>query len=175
MIGWALRFALIWVGASLVFVLVVTERRAILPAPPSRPAAKPAATAAAEPSEAGGGDRLVYLADGRGHFLLDVVVNGAPLRMLLDTGATLVSLTPQDALAAGFAPRDLAFTGAARTANGTVRVAPVRLSQITLDQVSVYDVPGAVIENLHMSLLGMSFLDRLKGYEMRAGKLYISW
>jgi aspartyl protease family protein len=55
------------------------------------------------------------------------------------------------------------------------RVAPVTLREVRIDQLSFYDVPAAVIENLDISLLGMSFLSRLRGYEMRDGKLRISW
>lgn len=176
MIRWALRLSLLWVGVSIVFALVMSNRSALLPGPPAASAPAPQAAAASPPAKpAAQGDRLVFLADQRGHFVLDVAVNGAPLRMLVDTGATFVALTPQDARAAGFSPRDLAFVGAARTAGGVVRVAPITLSEVSLDQVSIYDVRAAVIENLGMSLLGMSFLDRLKGYEMRDGKLYISW
>jgi aspartyl protease family protein len=175
MIGWALRLSLVWVGLSLLFVLVVGKPGAFLPALPADPVRAPAITvpqARANPDE--DEQRLVYVADRRGHFVLDVTVNGAPLRMLVDTGATFVALTPRDARAAGFAIRDLAFVGAARTAGGVVRVAPITLSEVSLDQLSVYDVKAAVIESLSMSLLGMSFLDRLKGYEMHDGKLYIS-
>jgi aspartyl protease family protein len=175
MIGWALRLSLVWVGLSLLFVLVVGHGGAFLPAPPAAPApahviAVPQARADPDEDE----QRLVYFADRRGHFVLDVTVNGAPLHMLVDTGATFVALTPQDARAAGFAIRDLAFVGAARTAGGTVRVAPITLSEVSVDQRTIFDVKAAVIESLNMSLLGMSFLDRLKAYEMHDGKLYIT-
>jgi aspartyl protease family protein len=175
MIGWALRLSLVWVGLSLLFVLVVRHPGDFLPAPPAAPA--PARAIAIPKPRANPDDdeqRLVYFADRRGHFVVDVTVNGAPLHMLVDTGATFVALTPEDARAAGFAIRDLAFVGAARTAGGTVRVAPVTLSEVSLGQLTLYDVKAAVIGSLNMSLLGMSFLDRLKGYEMRDGKLYIS-
>jgi clan AA aspartic protease (TIGR02281 family) len=54
-------------------------------------------------------------------------------------------------------------------------MAPVILREIRIGQLSLYDVPAAVLENLHISLLGMSFLSRLQSYEMRDGKLTISW
>jgi predicted aspartyl protease len=54
-------------------------------------------------------------------------------------------------------------------------MAPVMLREIRIDQLSVYDVPAAVLENLNISLLGMSFLVRLQSYEMRDGKLTITW
>jgi len=54
-------------------------------------------------------------------------------------------------------------------------MAPVTLREIRIGQLSIYDVPAAVLENLNISLLGMSFLGRLQGYEMRDGKLTINW
>jgi aspartyl protease family protein len=176
MIGWALRRSLLWIGLSLVFVLIVGHRAAFLSGLPSRPV--PARAAAMPRARAKSGEPnqpLVYLANRYGHFVLEPAVNGASLHMLVDTGATLVALTPRDARAAGFALRDLSFSGFSDTANGRTRVAPITLSEVSLDDVSVYDVPAVVIENLNISLLGMSFLSRLKGYEMRDGKLYISW
>ena len=118
---------------------------------------------------------IVYTANGRGHVVLDAAVNGAPVRMLVDTGASLVTLTPADARAAGISPAGLVFSGHVQTANGTARMAPVTLREIRIGQLSIYDVPAAVLENLNVSLLGMSFLGRLRGYEMREGKLTVSW
>ena len=54
-------------------------------------------------------------------------------------------------------------------------MARVTLREIRIGQLSIYDVPAAVLENLNISLLGMSFLTRLQGYEMRDGRLTISW
>ena len=54
-------------------------------------------------------------------------------------------------------------------------MAPVTLREIRIGQLSIYDVPASVLENLNISLLGMSFLTRLQSYEMRDGKLTISW
>jgi aspartyl protease family protein len=95
--------------------------------------------------------------------------------MLVDTGASLVTLKPEDARAAGIGPGELAYSRRVSTANGVARMAPITLREIRIDQLSLYDIPAAVIENLNISLLGMSFLGRLQGYEMRDGKLTISW
>jgi clan AA aspartic protease (TIGR02281 family) len=54
-------------------------------------------------------------------------------------------------------------------------MAPVTLREIRIGQLSIYNVPAAVLEKVNVSLLGMSFLSRLQGYEMRDGKLTISW
>jgi aspartyl protease family protein len=117
----------------------------------------------------------VYRADRRGHFSLAATVNGAPLRFVVDTGASLVALTLADARAAGIGRSELVFNQLTHTANGTVSFAPVMLREIRIEQLSIDNVPAAVIENLDQSLLGMSFLKRLKSFEMREGALTISW
>lgn len=118
---------------------------------------------------------LVYRADRRGHFSLMATVNGAPIRVVVDTGASLVALTLDDARAAGIGRSELDFNQLTHTANGRVRFAPVMLREVRIEQLSIDNVPAAVIENLDQSLLGMSFLKRLKKFEMREGALTISW
>jgi aspartyl protease family protein len=174
-IGWALRWVLLCCGLVLLGVGMLDRGAALLPdrALQSGSDIRPAASgerAAGPPS-----NTIVYAANQRGHVILEAVVNGAPVRMLVDTGASLVTLTPEDARAAGVAPRELVYNGRVNTANGIARMAPVTLREIRIDQLTLYDVPAAVLENLNLSLLGMSFLTRLQGYEMRDGKLTITW
>jgi predicted aspartyl protease len=56
-----------------------------------------------------------------------------------------------------------------------VRVAPVILREVRIDQLSLYDVPASVIEKLPVSLLGMTVLSRLRSWEMQDGRLTITW
>jgi aspartyl protease family protein len=119
--------------------------------------------------------RHVYRAGPNGHFVLSAEVNGAPVRFLVDTGASLVFLTPEDARAAGLGPRELDYTQRVVTGNGTVRAAPVVLREVNIGDLSLDNVRAAVLENLGQSVLGMSFLDRLKGFEMHQGSLTIDW
>jgi aspartyl protease family protein len=175
LIGWALRWVLLCCGLVLLAVGMLDRGgvqllgRAVQFRPDPQPGSSRESTPA-PPSNS-----IVYRADQRGHVILDAAVNGAPIRMLVDTGASLVTLTPRDARAAGISPRELVYNGRVSTANGTGRMAPVTLREIRIDQLSVYDVPAAVIENLGISLLGMSFLGQLQGYEMHDGKLTITW
>ena len=180
MIGWALRWLLLCCGLVLVGVGLLHRGAALLPdilSPTDweRQPAISAPRASAQPSNTPPSNTIVYAANERGHVVLDAAVNGAPVRMLVDTGASLVTLTPADARAAGINPVSLAFSGRVQTANGATRMAPVTLREIRIGQLSIYDVHAAVLENLNVSLLGMSFLGRLQGYEMRDGKLTISW
>ncbi|HXO90614.1 MAG TPA: TIGR02281 family clan AA aspartic protease, partial [Stellaceae bacterium] len=118
---------------------------------------------------------LVYRTDQRGHVALTAMVNGAPVRFLVDTGASRVTLTAEDARAAGIGPAELVFNQRSQTANGLAREAAVTLREIRIDRLSIDNVSAAVNENLSVSLLGMSFLRRLKSFEMRDGSLTISW
>jgi aspartyl protease family protein len=174
-IGWALRWALLCCGIVLLVVGLLDHGAALMPNRTS-PARSEGPVAASGPyASAAASNTTVYTPNERGHVVLDAAVNGAPVRMLVDTGASLVTLSPADARAAGIDPAALVFSGYVNTANGTARMAPVTLREVRIDQLSIYDVPGAVLENLNASLLGMSFLRRLQGYEMRDGKLTITW
>jgi aspartyl protease family protein len=128
------------------------------------------------PSPASPPNELVYRADSRGHFYLDAEVNGAPVHFLVDTGATVVALSPQDARAIGLAPDELNFSAVMSTANGTARAAPLQLRSLRLGQFEVEDVSAVVMEQpMAVSLLGLSFLNRLEGYSIRDGRLTLDW
>ena len=102
-----------------------------------------------------------------GHFAVRGAINGQPMTLLVDTGASTVVLKPADAARAGIDTRSLGYTAAVQTANGTTYAAPVRLRSITIGPIELRDVealvakPGSINENL----LGMSFLRRLRSYE----------
>lgn len=111
-----------------------------------------------------------------GHFLIEAVVNGAPVTFLVDTGASNVVLTMADAERLGFRPETLRFTQRFASANGEVRGAPVVLREIRIGQFSLFDLAASVNEApLRVSLLGMSFLKQLNGYEVSDGKLILRW
>jgi clan AA aspartic protease (TIGR02281 family) len=117
----------------------------------------------------------VYRAGSNGHFVLSAEVNGAPVRFLVDTGASLIFLTPDDARAAGINPRELDYTQLVTTGSGLTRAAPVVLDEVRIDDLSLDNVRAAVLDSLGQSVLGMSFLGRLKGFEMHEGSLTIDW
>ena len=96
------------------------------------------------------------------------------VRFLVDTGASDIVLTREDAARLGYAAQDLAFTRSYRTANGTTRGAPIRLKEIRIGQIRLQDVPASVNEGeLDQSLLGMGFLERLASIEIRNDRLTI--
>ena len=91
-------------------------------------------------------------------------------------GASEVMLTPDDARRLGFLPARLEFTKKYQTANGEVRGAPVILREMRIGQLTVHDVPATVNESpMGVSLLGMSFLARLRSYEVRDNRLVLRW
>ncbi len=109
-----------------------------------------------------------------GHFRIEALVDGTRIRFLVDTGASSIVLSPADARRIGFDPAGLRFTGFAETANGSVRTAPVRLGAIEIGPIRFDDLPASVNQAaMRGSLLGMSFLDRLRSYEVRDGTLIL--
>ena len=178
-----LQLALGMIVFCLIGLAFVIFGRGFLPADPGRPAvaaAMPRAHAAAVPSASAPRAPLVrstsFSADRQGHYYVDAYVNGAPVHFLVDTGATLLSLTPRDAQAAGFSGNALRYTLRFDTANGTALGAPISLRAVRVGQLELEDVQGVVMEQpTSVSLLGMSFLSRLQGYGIRDGVLTLEW
>lgn len=108
-----------------------------------------------------------------GHFYADVRINGATSRMLIDTGASSVILSREDAQRAGIQARPGEFTAIARTAGGEIALKPVTIDRIALGSIDSRNVDAMVAESdLPVSLLGQSFLERvgtveISGDEMR--------
>ena len=171
MIRWALRQLALWGALALLLYAVVDHGLPVRPAAPIAP--PPRQTAA--PARVAVPNTLVFQADREGHVVLNAEVNGAPVRVLVDTGATMVVLTMQDAAAAGLDPDSLTFSMPTSTANGFARGARVRLREIRIGQLELDIVPAAVVEHIGISLLGQSFLTRLNGYEMHDGRLTLSY
>lgn len=98
-----------------------------------------------------------------GHFVSSGSINGASVRFMVDTGATMVSMNLDEARRAGV--NYLAGErGYSQTANGITAVYKVKLGQVTLGDITLRDIDGVVHENnaLPLVLLGMSFLGKLE-------------
>lgn len=109
-----------------------------------------------------------------GHFYATLDVNGAPVRFVVDTGATGIVLTSADAERAGLVLSDLAFFSEAMTANGPVRTAPVKLDSLALGPVVDRDVQAFVNSGeMDTSLLGMSYLQRYERIEISGRQLVL--
>jgi aspartyl protease family protein len=102
-----------------------------------------------------------------GHFVARASINGATLPMLVDTGASTVVLRQADAQKIGIDTDRLKYTVPVQTANGTSYAAQVRLKSFSVGAITFNEVEALVSKPgaLRDSLLGMSFLNRLRSYE----------
>ena len=110
-----------------------------------------------------------------GDFDISARINGARVAMVLDTGASSVVLTREDAKAAGLPLEVLSYTAVIDTANGRTHAAPVRLDRIAVGGLVERSVDALVAQpgQLKTSLLGMSFLNRLQSWEVRGDRLLL--
>ncbi len=120
------------------------------------------------------GARIEVPQSADGHYYLTMGVNGTPIRFVVDTGATELVLSREDALRAGIDLDRLIFSGRAFTANGEVATAPVTLETVELGAVLETGV-RAVVNGSEMqdSLLGMSYLQRFDRIEISGGRLLL--
>jgi aspartyl protease family protein len=135
-----------------------------------------AALVRVSPGPAFGGSPMTLHGDRAGQFRADVVVDGASLRMLVDTGAYSVALTAEDAERAGVHPFPSDYTQPVNTANGVVMAAKTELRDVSLGQIHVRDVATIVLPRGagHISLLGMTFLKRLSGFQVLDNRLVLT-
>ncbi|WP_282601733.1 TIGR02281 family clan AA aspartic protease [Paracoccus sp. PARArs4] len=120
------------------------------------------------------GRRIEARAGPNGHFHLTADVNGQPVRFIVDTGATGIALTREDAARLGLDPDSLRFDGQAMTANGDVPTARVRLDRFTLGGIEDRAVPATVVGgDLGASLLGMSYLRRFARVSFEGERLIL--
>jgi aspartyl protease family protein len=102
-----------------------------------------------------------------GHFIARTDLNGFSMTMLVDTGASTVVLRPADAQKIGIDVDRLKFSVPVQTANGTTYAAPIKLKRVAVGSIEFTEVDALVAKPgaLRDSLLGMSFLNRLRSYE----------
>ena len=119
-------------------------------------------------------DRSTELkADARGHFITDAEIEGTTLKVMVDTGASAVALSYEDAERVGLRPFALVYDVPVSTANGITQAARVTLRRVEVDGVRVRDVEGLVLPEGVMkgTLLGMSYLGRLHSFKVEQGVL----
>lgn len=178
-----LKLAVSWCAASALGVLIMANRdgiQAFLAAnglvyemhEGETRAASATPRREAPASQAGG---VEIRANASGHFETRARVNGWAIDVMVDTGATVVALTWDDARAVGIHVRDSDFKHQVSTANGVARVAQVTLDQVSIEDITVRNVRAVVAEpgKLGVTLLGMSFLSKLAKAEMSRGVLIL--
>lgn len=107
-----------------------------------------------------------------GHYWAQADIEGRAVRMLVDTGASVVALTREDALRLGLRLTPADFTHTVETASGPVMAAAIELDHVAVAGARVEKVRALVVqEGLPHSLLGMSYLGRLSAFEARPAGL----
>ncbi len=171
--GLALKQALAWVGIALILVVAYSYREDFMGLGGMLAQRTMGELVPSQPIEAAPG--VAYLArDLSGHFAADALVNGTHVHFMVDTGATDVALTSADAQRLGFDLSKLAYTVPYSTANGAVMAARVTLDEIEIAGIKVRNVKASVSrDDLSQSLLGMSFLNQLRGFEFQGNRLVL--
>jgi aspartyl protease family protein len=120
-----------------------------------------------------GGSEVIVHKGLSGHFQIETTVDKTFIDMMVDTGASSVVLTYDDAKRVGLPVDTLSFTMLVATANGEAHAAPVRLDSISVGPITRTNVPAIVTEpgKLDKSLLGMSFLSTLSSMQMQPDEL----
>lgn len=171
--GLALKQALAWVAIALVLVVAYSYRDDFMGLGRTlgaRVSGELMPTVAVRTAPG-----VAYVArDLSGHFHADALVNGTHVRFMVDTGASDVALTASDAERLGFDLSKLAYTIPYATANGVILAARVTLDEVSIGGVKVRNVRASVSRTgLERSLLGMSFLTELRGFEFQGNRLVL--
>jgi aspartyl protease family protein len=165
----AFQYFLIWLGIGLVLlvgytfkgeIFVVKDRLAqqLLPSSPHKI----------------NDESVSFTTTEKGHFYVDGKINGTEIHFLVDSGASVVVLTRRDAERAGISLNELDFIQPTQTANGQVFSAPIMIPRLEVGSIVVDNVPASVSRSeLTQSLLGMSFLSRLKSWRVEGDRLIL--
>jgi aspartyl protease family protein len=121
------------------------------------------------------GERTVEVArSGDSHFYIRATIDGNDVEFVVDTGATSVALTWDDARRAGLDPERLRFDQRVQTASGTALAASARIGRLSIGPIERQGMMVTVLpEGGGQSLLGMSFLNTLRSYEVSGNRLIL--
>jgi aspartyl protease family protein len=141
---------------------------------------EPDMRAAVQQREAAAGDSLsgrsARIAAGRGgHYIANATMNGRTIEVMVDTGATLVAINESTARQLGIRLTPADFKYRVNTANGFTMAASTVIEEIRIGRVTVRDVPSLISRDsaLSSSLLGMSFLGKLKKVSFENGDMVL--
>ncbi len=167
--SWALGVAGTVIGVTLAYTHWIASKVDLQPQDVMAAVqAQPAATSRGPVS-------LTVAADYRGHYIVHPTIENYRVRMMVDTGASIVALTAEDARALGIKPDRNARQMMLSTANGPVAGMRTTLREVWLGEIVVRNVEAVVLPEgaLAMSLLGNSFLGKLRGYEVQTGRMVL--
>jgi aspartyl protease family protein len=162
-----LRDALTWVALGLVLVTLYSYRGELLPIAGRLAGELLPGSAMVVEQSSGGPAEIKIRRRLDGHFTARTQVNGESISMIVDTGVSTIVLRPEDAAKAGIDLKGLSYTVPVITANGRTNAARVRLNTVAIGPLDRQKVDALVAQpgTLTESLLGMSFLSRLRSYE----------
>jgi aspartyl protease family protein len=164
-------FAALAIVAGVVVPRFAVQMNGVRPAP-TMMTARPVKAVEPAPSNS---RSIVVPRDDHGHFRVEGRVDGRRLEFMVDTGASVIAVTADDAAMLGIHPAAREFTAAVKTANGTVHAAPIQLGLVEIGDLMERDVAAVVLpdEALSENLLGLSFLSRLRHFEYSDGKMVL--
>ncbi len=173
-----LKFALGVLGAASIGSMVFSGSVDSLLAQFSAGSAEKAAAVDTQP----GGEQdynpsaTTLAADRDGHFRANIRIEGMAVTAVVDTGASMVAISAEDAQRIGLYIPANARRGIASTANGKVPFTVVNLREVRINGITVRNVDGAVMPPgaLQGTLLGMSFLNKLSKFEMQRDRLVLA-
>ena len=158
-LSWIVVFALIILGYS--YRYEIMDSRLLVEIFPSHPRIN-----------ADGNMTIHSSADG--HFHIEAKINNVPVSFLIDTGASDIALSKQDAQRIGIDTSNLQYTRTYLTANGATGGAIVKLNRIQIGNVTLENFPASVTQGeLQNSLLGMSALRKLGGFSINGDTMVI--
>ncbi len=167
-----LRIPLSFTGPAAAVAVQAPPPLSTAPPPAPMPAPVQANSSAEDQSE----DTVEIEPNRLGQYETDIYIRGQRVHVEVDTGATFLSLRYEDAVAIGLYLSASDFRYRTSTANGTGIVAKVRLDEVRIGDISIYNVDALVSQPLAMrtsSLLGMSVLGRLGGVHIADGRLVL--
>jgi aspartyl protease family protein len=169
-----MRSVINFAAIALVAGMIVPRYAEHMQSSPARNALTASAPTASVPSSSDS-DSVEVPRDDSGHFRVEGRIDGLALNFLVDTGATVIALTADDAAQLGIHPAAGDYTVVMRTANGIIRAAPTTLDMVEIGNIMVHDVSAVVMPEgaLNENLLGMSFLSRLHHFDYSDGKMVL--
>jgi aspartyl protease family protein len=118
-------------------------------------------------------DAIVLKREPNGHFYADALVNNMSVRFMVDTGATGIALSRDDARRAGLAVSAGMFEVVAEGASGNVKGEWVTLDSVKLGQQEAKQVPAVILDGGQQSLLGQSFLQQFSSVEIKGDRMLL--
>ncbi|WP_404861636.1 TIGR02281 family clan AA aspartic protease [Georhizobium sp. MAB10] len=172
--GQMLKAAVIWAVIILAFSALYVFRYDIQSLGTRLQAGLMPGTAAVRQLDDGTREVVIQKAMG-GQFATEISVNGEPVGVMVDTGASLIALAYDDAEQLGLEPENLSYSQPVSTANGQALAAIVTLDEVAIGPIVRSDVRALVSEDgaLSQSLLGMNFIGELSSFEMRRDELIL--